>query len=185
LGISLAREFLKQGARVKLILGPVNEKIKISGLKIIPVVSADEMFAAVKNELKNVDTFIATAAVSDYRFLKFQKEKVKKTSASTIQVTLKKNPDILAYAGQWKGRKKKPLVVGYALETRHVRDSAEKKLKDKNLDLIIGNDKTSFGGATIKPLWAERGNKFIQLPKMKKDKLSQKIVRWAVGKINE
>jgi phosphopantothenoylcysteine decarboxylase/phosphopantothenate--cysteine ligase len=100
-------------------------------------------------------------------------------------VTLLKNPDILKEAGLWKKKKRsnKPILVGFALETTRLQTAAARKLKEKNLDLIIGNSPASFSNSLIKPYWLERGEKGRSLPRMSKKNLSSRIANWIETKL--
>ena len=101
MGFALAEEFKKRGARVRLISGPVNLKPP-HDISFHNVVSAQEMFSSVKKYLREADVFISTAAVSDWRFGRTFPKKMKKNRRTSLSFFMKKNPDILAWAGSWK-----------------------------------------------------------------------------------
>jgi len=133
----------------------------------------------VRSEIKTSDAFVATAAVSDWRFADVRSQKMKKGAASSMTVRLLKNPDILANAGAFKRKSGKgPVLVGFALETRALEASSRKKLREKNLDLIIGNTPASFGSDRIRPLWIEKSGSLRRFPVMTKKALSSEIGRW-------
>ena len=136
MGYRLAETFLKRGASVILVSGPTNEKLEHPALTILPVESAEEMFAAVKETWKNAGIGIFAAAVADYRPLDTAPQKIKKSS-DELTIHLMKNPDILAWAGENKSGEQ--LLVGFALETNDGIAHATEKLKRKNLDLIVLN----------------------------------------------
>jgi len=144
MGTALAKQALKKGAKVIFISGPapVKPERKLSKkLKIIDVVSAGEMFAALKKNFKKADIVIGAAAVSDFKPVSLKKQKIKKGSGRTA-ITFDKNPDIIAYCGK---NKKKQVVAGFALETEKLLKNAAKKLKEKNLDMIVANGRQSLG----------------------------------------
>src|SRR5690606_20861254 len=104
----------------------------------IDVVSARDMLAACEAAMP-CDLLIASAAVADYRPEVVAPQKMKKDPASGegLLLQLVRNPDILATIA---GREDRPFSVGFAAETENLLDYAARKLKDKNLDLIVAND---------------------------------------------
>ena len=106
------------------------------GVDRLDIESATEMQAAAQPFFKNCNIFIAAAAVSDYRPVAPYDGKMKKDD-DQIELTLKKNPDILAEFGMQKTSAQ--LAVGFALETQSGLENARKKLASKNLDLIAFN----------------------------------------------
>lgn len=176
MGLEIARA-LKQSS-VTVIAGPMRKKFP-SFVKLVQVQSAVQMSSAVRRFLPKADVFIATAAVSDWRFAHPSPHKMKKGSAKTLILRMVANPDILAMAG---AAKRKPLLIGFALETNHVERAMREKLRKKNLDLIIGNSPASFGSSKIKAYWLERGGAVKNLGVLKKKELAQRLARW-VGKV--
>lgn len=140
MGSALADQAVKRGNRVVFISGPA-DFMPSEKVKIINVISAMDMFEAVKANLKNADIIIGAAAVADYTPAVKSKEKIKKDSKELV-LKLKKNPDIISYCGE---NKKKQVVAGFALETSKHIEKAVEKLKNKNLDLITANGKESLG----------------------------------------
>ncbi|MSS86144.1 MAG: bifunctional phosphopantothenoylcysteine decarboxylase/phosphopantothenate--cysteine ligase CoaBC [Thaumarchaeota archaeon] len=139
-GVSLAKELVSAGAKVTFVYGPGNE-IPPKGAKIINVVTSNQMFNAVKKELKNkFDIVIMAAAVSDYIPKNPSKKKIK-SSKTNISITLKKAPKII---DQIKKIQKNVLLVGFKAETNvtniELIKSAKKKLKESSSDMIIAND---------------------------------------------
>ena len=144
MGKSLALEALKRGARVKLICG---ENVEIEELKdldfgIVKVQSALEMKDAVLKNIGNCDYFISAAAISDFKPKRFENNKIKKKDILNLE--LEKNVDILESIKNMKF-KKKPMIVGFALETEDLKKNALLNLKEKNLDLIIANSIENLG----------------------------------------
>lgn len=134
MGYALARAASVRGARVILISGPTAldppENVHLSSVS-----SAREMYHAVMEVYPNVDIVIKTAAVADYRPEECFSEKIKK--GKEIEVTLVRNPDILKELGS---NKKEQFLVGFAAETEDLLNNANKKLKEKNLDMVVAND---------------------------------------------
>jgi len=141
MGYSLAQAAADLGAEVTLISGPTNLKIP-NGLKnFISVESALEMYEKVDEYFKDTDIFIACAAVADYKPKEYKKEKIKK-SDSNLVIELIRNPDILLEMSK---KKEKQLLVGFAAETNDIKENALKKLKKKNLDIIVANNASVMG----------------------------------------
>ena len=133
MGFSLAREAKRQGHRLILISGPTNLKLP-RGVRIIKVITAQEMLKAVKKHFNWCDALIMAAAVSDFRPKKISKLKIKKRKK--IKFSLEQNQDILNWCAR---RKKDKILIGFALETENLIKNAFKKLKDKKLNFIVGN----------------------------------------------
>lgn len=142
MGIAIAQVALEAGAQVTLVCGPVCQPLP-AVQKCIHVVSADEMFAAVKAETGGSDIFISVAAVADYRPAEHYTSKLKKTSTA-ITLALIPNPDILQYVA---GQPNPPFCVGFAAETDAVEHYAEEKRKRKKLPLIVANNAIEAIGA--------------------------------------
>jgi phosphopantothenoylcysteine decarboxylase / phosphopantothenate---cysteine ligase len=182
MGLTLAKELANQGARVTVVLGPVEKEIP-PALSIIHVTTARDMSRAVRRHLKHSDAFIATAAVCDWRPRFVARQKMKKSSLR-LRLDLVRNPDILEDAGRWKGKKRQLILVGFALETNQLDRRAIAKLKGKNLDLIIGNSPESFGSSSIRPLWIEKSGTKRRLGRITKKALSSRIARWLNGQLS-
>lgn len=134
MGFAIANAARQRGAKVKLVCGPVGLPDPID-VDVHRVTSAQEMHDCVMGLIDDVDIVIKTAAVSDYRPVSPAAHKIKKT-AGHLTLTLEKTQDILREIGQRKGRR---LVIGFAAETQDLKENASQKLKEKNLDLIVGN----------------------------------------------
>jgi phosphopantothenoylcysteine decarboxylase/phosphopantothenate--cysteine ligase len=139
-GISLAKEMISAGARVTLVYGPGTEKPP-KGAKVIPVKTVQQMFDAVKKELKAKKFHIAilSAAPADYTTMPV-KYKIKSDKPSMV-IKLQKAPKIIDSV---KKIQKKIFLVGFKAETDISRQKlvelARKKLKESNSDMIIAND---------------------------------------------
>ncbi|MDJ0780795.1 MAG: bifunctional phosphopantothenoylcysteine decarboxylase/phosphopantothenate--cysteine ligase CoaBC [Desulfosarcinaceae bacterium] len=136
MGYAIARAAELRGAEVTLVSGPTHLAAPL-GLETIPVTSAADMYAEVVGRFDTADIVIKTAAVGDYRPTHPAGHKMKKTDggdAPTLNLT--RTEDILAALGR---RKQGQILVGFAAETRDLRENAGQKLAAKHLDLIVGN----------------------------------------------
>ncbi|MGE5811688.1 MAG: bifunctional phosphopantothenoylcysteine decarboxylase/phosphopantothenate--cysteine ligase CoaBC [Ignavibacteria bacterium] len=179
MGYELAKAAFLRGAAVTLISGPSHEII-YPEIKLIKLRSAQEMERTVKNELKNNDILIMSAAVADYRPAQTLNKKIKK-SEKLKEIKVLENPDILSAIRKdsLNGTIRKK-IIGFALETDNVEKNAEKKLKEKNLDMIILNslkDKSSgFEFDTNKVSIIGRSGKKLNLPLLSKFQAANKIL---------
>ena len=150
MGFEIAKKAALLGAEIIYITGPSHYKTNDSRIKTIPVVSAHEMYTQVHSYFGSVDVAVLSAAVADYKPKNIATFKIKKSEA-TLSLELEKTKDILASLGNIKLNQ---LLVGFALETHDEVDNAIKKLKSKNLDLIVLNslndEGAGFGGDTNK-----------------------------------
>ena len=135
MGFALAEAARDAGAKVTLISGPVSIEPPTE-LECTFVSTAQEMYDNVMHEIPNQQIFISCAAVSDYRPVSVQSEKIKKIHGD-LSLPLLRNPDIVAEVTKLKN---KPFVVGFAAETHELEKFALQKLNAKRLDLIAGND---------------------------------------------
>ena len=143
MGYALAQEALARGARVILVSGPV-ELAPPEGCDFVPVTTAQQMYHAVLERLKDATLVIAAAAVADYRPSRTAGEKIKK-QPGPLSLELEPTPDILAEVGRLKGER---FLIGFAAETEDVAENARKKLAAKNCDLIVANPVGDAAGGT-------------------------------------
>ena len=138
MGYALAAAAQARGARVTLVSGPTQLDAP-QGIKRIDIKSAEEMLSACRTAtVTPADVFIGAAAVADFRMKEVASQKMKKAGDSDeMQLTLVKNPDVIATLSQAKAAK---CMVGFAAETQDVLAYAKSKLERKGLDLIIAND---------------------------------------------
>ncbi|MDQ3186468.1 MAG: phosphopantothenate synthase, partial [Pseudomonadota bacterium] len=134
MGYAVVRAALEAGAEVILISGPVCLEAPAAA-KLVNVVSAQDMLAAVKNEISGVDIFVSVAAVADYRAIRTSKQKTKK-AGSNIMLEFVPNPDILEYVANLPAP---PFCVGFAAETENLEKNAEAKRHKKKLPLLAAN----------------------------------------------
>jgi len=171
MGYALALAAIKAGHRVTLV--STSDLQPPVGVDFVGVDSAAEMFAAVKKFFAKCDCLIMAAAVADYTPLKKSKIKIKKSNRDLI-IKLKPTVDILKWTG--KNKKKNQIVVGFALEDKAIRTSAEKKLKEKNLDMIIANAPTAIGSDRASIQIKTPDHKWLKLPHATKTTIAKKIV---------
>jgi len=133
-GYEIANSLVENGFDTTLISGPTNLEPN-DNLKLIKVKTGEEMYEKTM-ELLPCDLAIFTAAVSDFKVKKFNKEKIKKNKDQSFDLDL--NPDILELVS--KSNKKPKIVVGFAAESENLFDNARSKLEKKGCDLIVAND---------------------------------------------
>ncbi|WP_024461633.1 bifunctional phosphopantothenoylcysteine decarboxylase/phosphopantothenate--cysteine ligase CoaBC [Marinimicrobium sp. LS-A18] len=136
MGYALAEAAVEAGARVTLISGPTGLPTP-ERVTRIDVTSALEMLEASLAQAPQCDLFIGAAAVADYRPADYQRQKMKKGDEDTLQITLTKNPDIIAAVAQTENR---PITIGFAAESEQLLEYARGKRERKGLDAIIAND---------------------------------------------
>lgn len=134
MGYSIARAALDAGAEVTLISGRVCLQPP-AGAKFVSVVSAEDMLAAVKDEIPCADVFVSVAAVADYRIKNPSRQKNKKTDRDVV-LEFTPNPDILQYVS---GLPNPPFCVGFAAETENLDQNAEEKRRNKKVPLLVAN----------------------------------------------
>lgn len=176
-GVLLADACAARGAKVILITGPTNQRVKDPRITVIPVQSALEMKTEVEKVWPSAAVGIFSAAVADYRPADPATEKIKKKS-DDLTIQLVKNPDILAWAGETK--QSDQFLVGFALETQNEIENARGKFKRKNLDLLILNslrDKgAGFGHDTNKVTFIQHNNKLTNFELKEKSTIMSDIL---------
>jgi phosphopantothenoylcysteine decarboxylase/phosphopantothenate--cysteine ligase len=175
MGYALARAAQRRGARVILVSGPVNLAPPI-GVELVVVESAADMHAAVMERAGECTVIIKAAAVADYRPLERSGAKIKKNSAE-LTLQLVKTPDILAELGALKNG---PFLVGFAAETGNIAEFANRKLRDKNVDMIVANDVSQsdagFNVDTNRARLFFRDGRDLECELMSKDELADVIL---------
>jgi phosphopantothenoylcysteine decarboxylase / phosphopantothenate---cysteine ligase len=144
------------------------------GVKPVKAISANDMFEAVKELFGKCDCLIMAAAVSDYTPVSTARLKIKRGDED-ITLKLKPTTDILKWAGVHKRRNQ--LVVGFALEDRNVRTNAEKKLREKKLDMIIANRPKVIGKSKASVEIKNPKGRWISIRQTPKSVIAQKIIR--------
>jgi phosphopantothenoylcysteine decarboxylase/phosphopantothenate--cysteine ligase len=172
MGYALVRAALRAGHKVTLITAPTGRRPP-KGAKLIEVETAAQMFEEVRNNFKLCDCLIMAAAVADYTLARTAKTKIKKSSKS-LTLRLKPTADILKWAG--KHKRKNQIVVGFALEDKAIQHRAEKKLKEKNLDMIIANTSDAIGAEKSTVQIKKPDCKWLKLQQASKTRIAQKII---------
>jgi len=174
MGYALARAALRRGATVALVSGPTALEPP-SGARLIEVNTAAEMREAVLKEYPHSSAVIMAAAVADYHAVAPSGQKIKR-GVGDLELRLIPNPDILKELGQNKDGK---WLVGFAAETENLTANAQKKLHEKNLDIVIANnvaeEGSGFDGDTNVGTIIDRTGAVRSLPLMSKDDLADCI----------
>ena len=170
---ALASAAVKAGHKVTLITTPVDQRPPMEA-KIVKVETTAEMFKAVQQHFSRCACLIMAAAVADYTPAKQAKSKIKKTNKS-LTIKLKPTVDILKWAG--KNKKKNQIVVGFALEDKAIRTRAEKKLKEKNLDMIIANTPAAIGADKSTVQIKTPGSPWIKIENATKITTAKRIIQ--------
>ncbi len=180
MGYAIARAAEMRGAEVTLVSGPVEIDAPVN-VEVVRTNTVDEMAEEVFARFDNTDIVIKAAAVGDYRPATAAEHKIKKDS-ETIDFSLVKNQDILRELGS---RKKNQVLCGFAAETRDLQENAQKKLKEKNLDMIVANlvncEGSGFRTTTNSVTLFSPGGKVEPLPNMEKTKLADIILDRIAG----
>lgn len=175
MGYAIAKCAMERGAEVVLVTGKTSIA-KPPFVKIIEVVSAADMFEAVKSEAEDADFVIKAAAVADYTSVKVADNKLKKTD-DDMSISLKRTTDILKYLGEHK--KNGQILCGFAMETKDLIENAKKKLESKNADLIVANnlkvEGAGFGTDTNVVTFIEKSG-VSELPILSKDDVAKEIL---------
>jgi phosphopantothenoylcysteine decarboxylase / phosphopantothenate---cysteine ligase len=178
MGVAIAGAFAKQGANVTLVLGPSSQLVSDTSIKVIHVETAEEMYNACIQKFKDCDIAVCSAAVADYRPKQVSSTKIKKKD-DELNLELVKTKDILFELGKIKSTQ---LLVGFALETNDLESYALKKLKEKNLDIIVANSATEqgsgFAGDTNKVTIIDKHNKISTFELKDKLEVAQDIVNY-------
>jgi phosphopantothenoylcysteine decarboxylase/phosphopantothenate--cysteine ligase len=174
MGIALTRAALKAGHKVTLIIANSKSEIRNPKLKAIKVETTNQMFEAVKKCFPKCNCLIMAAAVADYTPAHPSKTKIKRADKS-LTLKLKPTIDILKWAG--KHKKKGQMVAGFALEDRNPRINAEKKLKEKNLDMIIANPPSAIGAKKATVQIKTRSSNWSKIQNTTKAAIAKKIIR--------
>jgi phosphopantothenoylcysteine decarboxylase/phosphopantothenate--cysteine ligase len=175
MGYELAKAAQAIGHNVTLITTIRNPKSEIRNPKprIVLVETADEMLGAVKKHFPKCDCLIMAAAVSDYTPVKTSRQKIRKSNR-LITLKLKPTPDILKWAGFHKH--KGQVVVGFALEDLNLKTNAERKLRDKNLDMVVANTPLAIGSEQSEIFVKAVGQKWLRFGREPKRKIARRLI---------
>jgi len=185
MGFDIANCAAELGATVTLVAGPTHCTVKHSGIEVVKVTSAQEMYDACHSRFQNVDVAIAAAAVADYRPKTVATQKIKKAPDNFV-VELEKTKDILASLGEIK---QKQLLIGFALETENEIENAKGKIQKKNLDLIVLNSLqdhgAGFGNPTNKVTFIDKDFNIEPMELKTKEAVAVDILNKVIAYINE
>ena len=170
-GYAVAQAAFEAGADVTLISGPTSIKAPY-GVKVVPVVSAEEMNEAVRREATGADVFVSVAAVADWRAQTVADEKIKKSDEPPT-LELVENPDILAQAAR---EFPSLYCVGFAAETENVLENARGKRIRKHARMIVANNARSAIGCDMNEAMIVTADKEVATGHVSKDKLAQTII---------
>ena len=184
MGFCLAESLAQKGVQVDLISGPTSLTTHHPLIHRIDVQTAADMLQACQMVASQVDIIIMAAAVADYTPEHAVDYKVKKTDA-TWQIHLKPTEDILKTLSLHRANDRQ-IVVGFALETNDEKENAIKKLKTKQLDMIVLNSLNDKGAgfSTYKVLLIDKNEQVIDLPLQSKQAVAEEIVSQILKKIN-
>ena len=166
MGAALAAEALRLGAQVTVVTGPAVTPLP-AGVDVVSVRTAAEMEVALNERFPFTDICIMAAAVSDYHPVKVADSKLERKAGGTMTIELTANNDIIAGLGS---RKKKQILVGFALESTDDIERVKRKLKRKNCDLMVYNRvDTSLAVDTTEIIIIDRQGKSRKTSMLSKD----------------
>lgn len=177
MGYAIAREAMLRGAEVTLISGPVS-LAPPPFVKVVPVVTAQDMFEAVAACLNDTDILIKAAAVADYRPAHVAEDKIKKTGAGDLnQLALERTQDILGWVAQH--RHEGLYVCGFSMETQNMLENSAAKLEKKKLDMVVANNLKVAGagfGVDTNVVTMITKNGVQELPLMSKNEVAGQLL---------
>lgn len=180
MGYAIARVAMQRGADVTLISGPVSIEPP-PFVHVVPVISAADMFEAVKTESADADIIIKAAAVADYTPEQVASEKIKKKDGGS-SISLLRTTDIL----KWLGENRKPgqFLCGFSMETENMLENSKAKLDRKNIDMVIANNLKVKGagfGVDTNVVTIITKSEVKELPQMSKDAVAGQILDEIMG----
>ncbi len=175
MGYAIARVCMRRGAEVTLVSGPTSVT-KPEFVKVVPVMTAKEMFDEVTRMAPKQDIIIKAAAVADYRPKEVSSEKVKKQDGE-LTLEMERTDDILAYLGSH--RQPGQFLCGFSMETENLLENSRRKLEKKNLDMVAANslkvEGAGFGGDT-NVITIITKDEAVSLEKMTKEEAAAKLL---------
>lgn len=183
MGIAIAEALADAGAEVTLVLGPTYLSTTAPGVHTIRVVTAADMLHSSEAHFYTSDVVVMAAAVADYRPKLVADKKIKKGEGDELTLELEKTQDILRTLGA--NRPAGQVLVGFSLETNNEKEFALKKLREKNLDLIVMNSLNDKGAGfnydTNKVTLFDRNGTATDLPLKSKQEVAKDIVTAITG----
>ena len=175
MGYAIAKMAHLRGADVTLVSGPVSIK-PFTGIELVPVKSANDMFQAVTSRSSETDIIIMCSAVADYTPVSYSEQKVKKHDGE-LSIELTRTKDILGYLGEHKHDGQ--ILVGFSMETENLIENSRAKLTKKNVNLICANSisdgNTGFAVDTNKVTLISN-DEIKELPLCSKEDTADKIL---------
>jgi len=202
MGFALTRAALQAGHKVTLVTTVARRSSLVSRVTgherrvtVIEVETAAEMFKAVKKYFPRCDCLLMAAAVADYTPVHLAKTKIRREN-KLLTIKLKPTPDILKWAGKRKSVHRRSslvarvsiygsrvtghgsrIIVGFALEDKNLRANAERKLKEKKLDMIVANTPAAIGADKSAVQIKICGRKWLRLAHATKAAIAKRIIR--------
>lgn len=175
MGYAIAKVCSMRGADVTLVSGKTAIKPPLF-VDVVPITTAREMYEAVTGRFDRQDIVIKAAAVADYRPKTISEQKVKKADGE-LSIEMERTDDILKYLGEHK--RSNQFLCGFSMETEHMLENSRKKLKKKNLDMIVANnvkvEGAGFAGDTNIVTLITRDDE-TQLPLLSKEETAVEIM---------
>lgn len=184
MGYAIARRAMERGADVTLISGPTALE-RVPFVKMVDVVSAQDMFEAVSARAEESDLIFKAAAVADYTPCDYSGDKIKKKEGD-LSIPLKRTVDILSWLGEH--RRPGQVICGFSMETRDMVANSQAKLEKKKVDMICANNlKVSGAGfgvdTNILTVITRQGAE--ELPLMGKEDAAGQVIDRAVALLGE
>ena len=179
MGYALARMAMLRGAEVTLVSGPVSIAPP-PFIRLVPVVSAKDMFEAITANAPESDYIFMAAAVADYTPAQYADDKIKKHDAD-MQIPLKRTQDILGHLGAH--RTDGQIICGFSMETRDMLENSREKLQKKNVDMICANNLKVPGagfGVDTNVITMITKDEITQLPLLTKEETANAILDKAI-----
>lgn len=179
MGYSIADIASKRGADVTLVTGPAHIKAPVLA-DVVDVESAQDMYYAVMDRLKDYDILIKAAAVADYTIANISSEKIKKNDGC-LTLELSRTNDILKAAGQ--SKKNNQVICGFSMETSNLIENSAEKLKSKKCDMIVANnlnDKGAGFGIDTNKVTLITSDDMVSLDVLSKKEVAVKVLDKAV-----
>lgn len=177
MGVEIAKMAAYRGAKVTLVIGPSDEFVP-DFINRVDIKSAEDMYDEIMKISDSQDIIIKAAAVADYTPAKYSNEKIKKKD-NELSIELSRTKDILKEFGERKKENsKKQFLCGFSMETENMEENSKKKLKSKNVDMIVANNVKVEGagfGTDTNVVTIYTKDKEIILDKLSKLEVAKKI----------
>ena len=179
MGYAIARMAMLRGADVTLVTGPTAIQPP-PFVKVVNVVSAQDMFEAVAAHASESDLIFKAAAVADYTPASYDDNKIKKQDGD-MAIPLKRTQDILKYLGE--NRRDGQVICGFSMETQNMIENSRAKLTKKNVDMICANNLKQAGagfGVDTNVITLITKDNMVELPLLSKDEAGNAILDQAL-----